>query len=65
MIDPQTYSGIARRSVSQHPGSLRRDSSSTYVVNNVTTLWGMQVANLKTGRIITAQLPIIRRAVQA
>jgi hypothetical protein len=26
-------------------------------VNNVMHLWGMQVANLKTGEIITASLP--------
>src|SRR5262245_50685991 len=28
-----------------------------YAVNNVTNLWGMQVVNLKTGRIITANIP--------
>jgi hypothetical protein len=33
------------------------DSSSNYVVTNVMNLWGMQVANLKTGQIITASLP--------
>jgi hypothetical protein len=29
---------------------------SRYVVNNVTGLWGMQVAELKSGRIVTASL---------
>jgi hypothetical protein len=33
------------------------DSLSRYVVNNVTTVWGMQVADLKTGQIITASIP--------
>ena len=33
------------------------DSTSSYAVNNVTKLWGMQVADLKTGRIITATIP--------
>jgi hypothetical protein len=33
------------------------DSKSNYVVNNVMHLCGMQVANLKTGQIITASLP--------
>jgi hypothetical protein len=33
------------------------DSTSSYAVNNVTKLWGMQVADLKTGRIMTATIP--------
>jgi hypothetical protein len=33
------------------------DGTSNYVVNNVVHLWGMQVADLKTGTIITATLP--------
>ena len=33
------------------------NSDSSYVVNNVTGLWGMQVADLETGRIITAEFP--------
>jgi hypothetical protein len=33
------------------------DSTSNYAVNNVTGFWGMQVANLKTGQIITADIP--------
>jgi hypothetical protein len=33
------------------------DSTSSYVANNVRDLWGMQVANLKTGEIITATIP--------
>jgi hypothetical protein len=33
------------------------DGTSSYAVNNVTNLWGMQVVNLKTGQIITANIP--------
>jgi len=33
------------------------DSKSNYTVNNVTNLWGMQVANLKTGQLIAARIP--------
>jgi DNA-binding beta-propeller fold protein YncE len=33
------------------------DGASRYVVNDVTHLWGMQVADLKTGEIVTANLP--------
>lgn len=43
------YSGIL--------GPYAVDSASTFAVNDVTKLWGMQVADLKTGRIITATLP--------
>jgi DNA-binding beta-propeller fold protein YncE len=42
------YSGIL--------GPFAVDSTSSYVVNNVRDLWGMQVANLKTGEIITATI---------
>ena len=56
MIDPSSYA-VSR--VGPYLGILGPyavDSSSTYVVNNVTSLWGMQVANLKTGEIITARV---------
>jgi hypothetical protein len=43
------YSGIL--------GPYAVDATSSYAVNNVTNLWGMQVVNLKTGRIITANIP--------
>ena len=33
------------------------DSARRYVVANVTNLWGMQVGDLATGRIVTARLP--------
>jgi hypothetical protein len=57
MIDPQTYAVSRIGPYLGVLGPYAVDGSSTYVVNDVTTLWGMQVANLKTGRIITAQLP--------
>jgi hypothetical protein len=43
------YSGVL--------GPYAVDSTSTFAVNDVTSLWGMQVADLKTGRIVTAILP--------
>jgi hypothetical protein len=43
------YSGIL--------GPYAVDSTSSYAVNNVRDLWGMQVANLKTGQIVTAGIP--------
>ncbi len=43
------YSGIL--------GPYAVDSTSHFVVNDVTNLWGMQVADLKTGRIATANIP--------
>ena len=39
------------------PGPYAVNGTSTYAVNNVRNLWGMQVANLKTGQIITATIP--------
>ena len=42
------YSGIL--------GPYAVDSTSDYAVNNVRNLWGMQVANIKTGQIITASI---------
>ena len=43
------YSGIL--------GPYAVDGVSAHVANNVTDLWGMQVADLKTGQIITADIP--------
>src|SRR5262249_29442089 len=57
LIDPASY-GVSR--IGPYSGILGPyavDSTSSYVVNNVTNLWGMQVANLKTGQIITARIP--------
>jgi len=43
------YSGIL--------GPYAVDGASRFVANNVAGLWGMQVADRKTGRIVTASLP--------
>lgn len=43
------YSGIL--------GPYAVDSTSSHVANNVTNLWGMEVADLKTGQIVTANIP--------
>jgi hypothetical protein len=56
LIDPSNYA-VAR--IGPYLGILGPysvDSTSSYVVNNVTDLWGMQVANLKTGQIVTARI---------
>jgi hypothetical protein len=56
LVDPQSYA-ISR--VGPYAGILGPyavDGMSRYVVNNVTGLWGMQVAELKSGRIATASL---------
>jgi hypothetical protein len=57
LINPHTYA-VSR--VGPYLGVLGPyavDSLSRYVVNNVTTVWGMQVADLETGQIITASIP--------
>jgi hypothetical protein len=56
LIDPQIYK-VSR--VGPYAGTLGPyavDGMSRYVVNNVTGLWGMQVVELKSGRIVTARL---------
>jgi hypothetical protein len=56
LIDPSSYAVSRIGPYSGILGPYAVDSMSTYVVNNVTNLWGMQVANLKTGKIITANI---------
>ena len=56
LIDPQSYE-VSR--VGPYDGVLGPyavDGMSRYVVNNVRGLWGMQVAELKSGHIVTASL---------
>jgi hypothetical protein len=56
LIDPQSYQ-VSR--VGPYDGVLGPyavDGMSRYVVNNVRGLWGMQVAELKSGHIVTASL---------
>jgi hypothetical protein len=57
LIDPRTYAVSRIGPYAGVLGPYAVDSSSTYVANNVTTLWGMQVGNLKTGEIVTAMIP--------
>jgi 6-phosphogluconolactonase (cycloisomerase 2 family) len=57
LIDPKNYAVSRIGPYSDILGPYAVDSSSNYAVNNVMNLWGMQVANLKTGQIITASFP--------
>jgi hypothetical protein len=57
LIDPSTYAVTSIGPYSGVLGPYAVNSTSTYAVNNVATVWGMQVANLKTGQIITATIP--------
>jgi hypothetical protein len=57
LIDPRSYAVSRVGPYSGILGPYAVDSTSTYAVNNVTNHWGMQVANLKTGQIITASIP--------
>jgi hypothetical protein len=57
MIDPRSYAVSRIGPYLGILGPYAVDGSSSHVVDNVTTLWGMQVADLRTGRIVTAELP--------
>jgi len=57
LIDPRSYAVSRIGPYSAILGPYAVDSTSSYAVNNVRDLWGMQVANLKTGQIITASIP--------
>jgi hypothetical protein len=57
MIDPNSYAVSRVGPYSGVLGPYAVDSTSRYAVNNVRNLWGMQVAYLKTGQIITATIP--------
>jgi hypothetical protein len=54
LINPGTYELSRIGPYSGVLGPYAVDSKSNYVVNNVRNLWGMQVADLETGHIITA-----------
>jgi hypothetical protein len=56
-IDPQSYAVSRVGPYAGVLGPYAVDGRSRYVVNDVTGLWGMQVADLGTGRIITAIIP--------
>jgi len=57
LIDPSSYAVSQIGPYSGILGPYAVDGTSSYAVNNVTSLWGMQVVNLKTGQIITANIP--------
>jgi hypothetical protein len=57
MIDPNTYAVSRIGPYSGILGPYAVDSVSRYVVNNVYGLWGMQVADIKTGQIVSAIIP--------
>ncbi len=56
-IDPQSYAVSRIGPYAGILGPYAVDSRSRHVVNDVTHLWGMQVADLTTGEIITVKLP--------
>ena len=56
LIDPQSYAVSRIGPYADILGPFAVDGMSRYVVNNVAGLWGMQVAELKSGRIVTASL---------
>jgi hypothetical protein len=56
LIDPQSYTVSRVGPYAGILGPYAVDGMSRYVVNNVTGLWGMQVVELKSGRIVTASL---------
>jgi hypothetical protein len=57
LIDPSSYAVSRVGPYSGILGPYAVDSTSSYAANNVRDLWGMQVANLKTGEIITVTIP--------
>jgi len=57
LIDPSSYALSRVGPYSGILGPYAVDSASSYAVTNVRNLWGMQIANLKSGEIITATIP--------
>jgi hypothetical protein len=57
MIDPRSYSVSRIGPYSGILGPYAVDGMSRHVVNNVSDLWGMQVADIKTGQIVSANIP--------
>ncbi len=56
LIDPQSYAVSRIGPYADVLGPYAVNGASRYAVHNVTHLWGMQVADLKSGRIVTASL---------
>jgi hypothetical protein len=57
LIDPSSYAVSHIGPYSGILGPYAVDGMSRHVVNNVAKLWGMQVADMKTGQIVTANIP--------
>ena len=57
LIDPSSYAVSRIGPYSGILGPYAVDSRGRYVANNVTGLWGMQVADIKTGQIVSANIP--------
>jgi len=57
LIDPVSYAVSRIGPYAGILGPYSVDGRSHYVVNNVIGLWGLQVADLQTGRIVTATIP--------
>jgi len=57
MIDPSSYAVSRIGPYFGILGPYAVDSMSRHVVNNVTGLWGMQVADIKAGEIVSASIP--------
>ncbi len=57
MIDPRSYAVSRIGPYSGILGPYAVDSVSRHVVNNVTGLWGMQVADIRTGQVVSASIP--------
>ncbi len=56
-IDPESYAVSRVGPYAGILGPYAVDGMSRHAVNNVTGLWGMQVADLKSGAIVTATIP--------
>jgi hypothetical protein len=57
LVDPTSYAVSRLGPYSGILGPYAVDGMSRHVVNNVSGLWGMQVADIKTGQIVTASIP--------
>jgi hypothetical protein len=57
LIDPSSYAVSRLGPYSGIVGPYTVDGMSRHAVTNVTGLWGMQVADIKTGQIVSASIP--------
>ena len=57
LIDPSSYAVSRIGPYSEIVGPYTVDGISRHAVSNVTGLWGMQVADIRTGQIVSASIP--------